>query len=82
MGCHSENGISYSENGISISESYSEDTPGTRRELREWPFHTKSVFPEIGVVPLCPNSENVNSVQIARGIVKTSGFTRGVCKRR
>ena len=25
--------------------------PGTLRELREWPFHSKSVFPEIGVVP-------------------------------
>ena len=25
--------------------------PGTLRELREWPFHSESVFPEIGVVP-------------------------------
>ena len=37
--------------------------PGTLPELREWPFHSKSVFPEIGVVfrllndrvkPSCP----------------------------
>ena len=26
-------------------------TAGTLRELREWPFHSESVFPEIGVVP-------------------------------
>ena len=25
--------------------------PGTLRELREWPFHSESAFPEIGVVP-------------------------------
>ena len=25
--------------------------PGTLLELREWPFHSESVFPEIGVVP-------------------------------
>ena len=25
--------------------------PGTLRELREWPFHSESFFPEIGVVP-------------------------------
>ena len=25
--------------------------PGTLRELREWPSHSESVFPEIGVVP-------------------------------
>ena len=25
--------------------------PGTLRELREWPFHSESVFPEIGMVP-------------------------------
>ena len=25
--------------------------PGTLSELREWPFHSESVFPEIGVVP-------------------------------
>ena len=25
--------------------------PGTLRELRKWPFHSESVFPEIGVVP-------------------------------
>ena len=25
--------------------------PGSLRELREWPFHSESVFPEIGVVP-------------------------------
>ena len=24
--------------------------PGTLRELREWPFHSESFFPEIGVV--------------------------------
>ena len=29
--------------------------PGTLRELREWPFHSKSVFPEIGVVPTVNN---------------------------
>ena len=26
------------------------ECPGTLRELREWPFHSESVFPEIGVV--------------------------------
>ena len=25
--------------------------PGTLRELREWPFHSERVFPDIGVVP-------------------------------
>ena len=25
--------------------------PGTLPELREWPFHSESVFPEIGMVP-------------------------------
>ena len=25
--------------------------PGTLPELREWPFRSESVFPEIGVVP-------------------------------
>ena len=34
------------------SESCSENTPGARtlQELRGWPFHSESVFPEIGVV--------------------------------
>ena len=27
------------------------ECPGTLRELREWPLHSESVFPEIGVVP-------------------------------
>ena len=30
--------------------------PGTLRELREWPFHSESVFPEIGVVPRLLNN--------------------------
>ena len=29
--------------------------PGTLPELREWPFHSESVFPEIGVVPTLLN---------------------------
>ena len=27
------------------------ERPGILPELREWPFHSESVFPEIGVVP-------------------------------
>ena len=27
------------------------ECPGTLPELREWPFHSESFFPEIGVVP-------------------------------
>ena len=30
--------------------------PGTLRELREWPFHSESVSPEIGVVPRLLNN--------------------------
>ena len=49
---HSENGISYSENGINFQfRELLREYPGTLRELREWPFHSESVFPEIGVVP-------------------------------
>ena len=44
--CHSENGNSHSENQFLNSESCSEKT-GTLRELREWPFHSESVFPEM-----------------------------------
>ena len=28
-----------------------QEYPGTVPELREWPFHSESVFPKIGVVP-------------------------------
>ena len=33
------------------------ECPGTLRELREWPFHSESVFPEIGVVPSLPRKK-------------------------
>ena len=50
--CHSENGISHSQNQSLNSESCAEKTyPGTLRELGEWPFHSESVFPEVGVAP-------------------------------
>ena len=48
---HSENGISYSENGIFQFRELLREYPGTLRELREWPLHSESFFPEIGVVP-------------------------------
>ena len=32
--------------------------PGTLRELQEWPFHSESVFPEIGVVPRLLKSDH------------------------
>ena len=46
VGCQSENGLSYSKNGISNCDLLLEYA-GTLRELREWPFHSESVFPEI-----------------------------------
>ena len=49
---HSENGISHAENYIfSELRELLREYPGTLPELREWPFHSESVFPEIGVVP-------------------------------
>ena len=54
VGCHSENGISYSENGI---REYRE----TLRELREWPFHSDSVFLEIGPRLLTCGHENAEN---------------------
>ena len=48
--CHSENGISHSGYHFLNSESCSENTPELS-ELREWPFHSESVFPGIGVLP-------------------------------
>ena len=52
VGCHSENGISYSGNGISNSESCSENTPELSESSENglFTFHSESVFPEIGVV--------------------------------
>ena len=50
VGCHSEKGISvFREWNFEFRELLRE-YPGTLRELREWPFHSESVFPEIGVV--------------------------------
>ena len=61
LGCHSENGVSYTKNGISNSESCSEKTPELSESSEKTPelsessenglFHSESVFPEIGVVP-------------------------------
>ena len=49
--CHSGNGISYSENhAVSEFRELLREYPGTLLELRECPFHSESVFPEIGVV--------------------------------
>ena len=51
--------------------------PGTLRELREWPFHSESIFPEIGVVPrllileitnLTRNSLKMSSLRAVRAI--------------
>ena len=39
--------------------------PGTLRELREWPFHSESVFPEIGVVPRLLNSPTLTTPLIS-----------------
>ena len=36
-----------------------QEYPGTLPELREWPFHSESVFPEIGVVPRLLNQETL-----------------------
>ena len=55
--CHSENGISYSKNLFLNSESCSENAPELSRAPREWPFHSESVFPEIGVVPRAQASD-------------------------
>ena len=47
----------FRERNFAFRESVSEfrellrECPGTLRELREWPSHSESVFPEIGVVP-------------------------------
>ena len=48
----------HSENGIFVFREWNfefrellREYPGTLRELREWPFRSESVFPEIGVVP-------------------------------
>ena len=47
---HSENGnFVFREWNFQFRELLRE-YPGTLRELREWPFHSESVFPEIGVV--------------------------------
>ena len=48
---HSENGISRSENYFCELRELLREYPGTLPELREWPFCSESVFPEIGVVP-------------------------------
>ena len=48
---HSENGISHSENRLfSQLRELLREYPGTLPELRDWPFRSESVFPEIGVV--------------------------------
>ena len=47
----------FRESNFAFRESVSEfrellrEYPGTLRQLREWPFHSESVSPEIGVVP-------------------------------
>ena len=51
VGCHSENGISFSENGISNSESCSENTPEVSESSENGLFTPRAFFPEIGVVP-------------------------------
>ena len=48
---HSENGISHSENLFAELRELLREYPGTLPELREWPFRSEGVFPEIGVVP-------------------------------
>ena len=51
LGCHSENGISYSEDGTSNSESCSENTPEHSQSSENGLFAQRAFFPEIGVVP-------------------------------
>ena len=46
--------------------------PGTLRELREWPFHSESVFPEIGVVPRLSSFSNL---WVAKGPCRTKNST-------
>ena len=57
---HSENWISHFEITVELRELLLEH-PATLPELREWPFHSEIVFPEIGVVPklLTPCSGSV-----------------------
>ena len=49
--CHSENGTFVFRESVSEFRELLREYPGTLPELREWPFHYESVFPEIGVVP-------------------------------
>ena len=55
MRCHSEIGMSYSENQF-LDSQLLRQYPATLREIQEWPFHSESGFPEIGVVPRLLNS--------------------------
>ena len=48
---HSENAISQFREILSELRELLREHPGTLPELREWPFHSESVFHEIGVVP-------------------------------
>ena len=57
MRSHSENEIAHSEI-ILFSElrELLREYPGTLPEFREWPVHSESVFPKIGVVPRLLNN--------------------------
>ena len=50
--------------------------PGTLRELREWPFHSESVFPEIGVVPRLLNPP-LPPLSISDALSETLSQSRG-----
>ena len=43
-----ESNFAFRESASEFRELLGECGPGTLRELREWPFHSESVFPEIG----------------------------------
>ena len=43
--------------------------PGTLRELREWPFRSESVFPEIGVVPRLLIFSQLHRTSVTQGLV-------------
>ena len=43
--------------------------PRTLRELREWPFHSESVLPEIGVVPRLLTFRNQKKLSKSRLLV-------------
>ena len=52
--------------------------PGTLPELREWPFHSESVFPKIGVVPRLLKKESPILGKILRHHPPLTGVSRAL----